>query len=70
MTTVVDLKIMEQIVSNNKFLSWDGWTVVETVPSEKAFYSKFGVYKNSKWQMKKEFIPSIKGWEIPDKYVI
>ena len=70
MTTVVDLKIMEQIVSNNKFLSWDGWTVVETVPSEKAFYSKFGVYKNGKWQMKKEFIPSIKGWEIPDKYVI
>jgi hypothetical protein len=70
MTTVIDLEIMEQIVSNNKFLSWDGWTVVETVPSEKAFYSKFGVYKNSKWQMKKEFIPSIKGWEIPDKYVI
>ena len=70
MTTVIDLDIMEQIVSNNKFLSWDGWTVVETVPSEKAFYSKFGVYKNSKWQMKKEFIPSIKGWEIPDKYVI
>jgi hypothetical protein len=70
MTTVVDLEIMEQIVSNNRFLSWDGWTVVETVPSEKAFYSKFGVYKNSKWQMKKEFVPSIKGWEIPDKYVI
>jgi hypothetical protein len=70
MTTVVDLEIMEQIVSNNRFLSWDGWTVIETVPSEKAFYSKFGVYKNSKWQMKKEFVPSIKGWEIPDKYVI
>jgi hypothetical protein len=57
-------------VSKSKFLSWDGWTVVETIPSEKGFYSKFGVYKNGKWQMKKEFIPSIKGWEIPDKYVI
>jgi hypothetical protein len=70
MTTVVDLEIMDQIVSKSKFLSWDGWTVVETVPSEKGFYSKFGVYKNGKWQMKKEFIPSIKGGEIPDKYVI
>ena len=37
---------MESIVTKNRQLSWDGWTVVETFPSEKAYYSKFGIYKN------------------------
>ncbi len=69
MKTINSLETMESIVQNNKQLSWDGWTVVETFPSEKAYFSKFGVYKNGKWQMKKEFTPSDQGWEIPDKYV-
>ena len=70
MKIVNSLSMMESIVSKNKQLSWDGWTVVETFPSEKAYFSKFGIYKNNKWQMKKEFIPSNLGWEIPDKYVM
>jgi hypothetical protein len=69
MKTINSLSVMESIVNNNKQLSWDGWTVVETFPSDKAYFSKFGIYKNNQWQMKKEFIPSNKGWEIPDKYV-
>ncbi len=69
MKTINSLETMESIVQNNKQLSWDGWTVVETFPSEKAYFSKFGIYKNNKWQMKKEFAPSSQGWEIPDKYV-
>jgi hypothetical protein len=69
MKTVTSLETMEDIVKNHKQLSWDGWTVIETFLSEKAMYSKFGIYKNGKWQMKKQFIPSNKGWEIPDKYV-
>ncbi len=70
MKIINSLSVMESIVTNNKQLSWDGWTVVETFPSEKAYFSKFGVYKNGKWQMKKEFNPSNQGWEIPDKYVM
>jgi hypothetical protein len=70
MKTINSLSVMESIVTKNKQLSWDGWTVVETFPSEKAYFSKFGVYKNGKWQMKKEFAPSEQGWEIPDKYVM
>lgn len=70
MKAINSLTEMESIVSKNRQLSWDGWTVVETFPSEKAYSSKFGVYKNGKWQMKKEFIPSNQGWEIPDKYVM
>ena len=70
MKLINSLETMESIVNKNRQLSWDGWTVVETFPSEKAYFSKFGIYKNNKWQMKKEFIPSKLGWEIPDKYVI
>jgi hypothetical protein len=69
MKTINSLEKMEEIVNNHKQLSWDGWTVVEILPSEKAYSSKFGVFRNGKWQMKKEFIPSSKGWELPDKYV-
>jgi hypothetical protein len=69
MKLINSLDVMESIVNDNKQLSWDGWTVVETFPSEKAYFSKFGIYKNNKWQMKKEFVPSNSGWEIPDKYV-
>lgn len=70
MKTINSLSTMESIVKNSKQLSWDGWTVVETLPSEKAYYSKFGIYKNNKWNIKKEFIPSSQGWELPDKYVV
>jgi hypothetical protein len=70
MKIINSLETMESIVIKNRQLSWDGWTVVETFPSDKAYYSKFGIYKNGKWQMKKSFIPSSQGWEIPDKYVI
>lgn len=69
MTIISSLDVMESIVTNNRQLSWDGWTVVETFPSEKAYFSKFGIYKNNKWQMRKIFTPSDKGWEIPEKYV-
>jgi hypothetical protein len=69
MKTITSLEKMEEIVNANKQLSWDGWTVVEILPSDKSYTSKFGVYKNGKWQTKREFIPSNTGWEIPDKYV-
>ena len=64
------LEHMETIVSNSKTLSWDGWSVVEIYPSDKARSSVNGVYQNGKWNMKKTFTPSRKGWEIPSKYVM
>ncbi len=67
---VKSLDQMEKIVADNKkFLSWDGWSVVELYQSEKARSSVNGVYKNNKWFMKKVFSPSRIGWEIPNKYV-
>jgi hypothetical protein len=67
---VKSLNQMEKIVKENqKFLSWDGWSVVELYPSDKGRTSPSGTYKNNKWYVKKLFIPSRLGWEIPNKYV-
>jgi hypothetical protein len=66
---VTTLEKMEEIVSNNKALSWNGWTVVHSFVSDKARTSKFGALVDGKWQMQKEFVPTNTGWEIPDKFV-
>jgi hypothetical protein len=69
MISINSLEKMETIVSKNNNLSWDGWDVVEMVRSDKAFTSKFGALKNNVWYLKKTFVISKDGWEIPDKYV-
>ena len=69
MISVNSLEKMEAIVSNNNNLSWNGWDVVEMVKSDKAFTSKYGALKNNAWHLKKIFVVSRNGWEIPDKYV-
>lgn len=60
---------METIVSKTKGLSWDGWNVVHTYPSDKARTSKFGVFKDNIWKMQKIYSPMRQGWEIPNKFV-
>lgn len=67
---VKSLSQMESIVKENKkVLSWDGWSVVEMFASEKGRTSVNGAYREGKWYLKKVFIPSRNGWEIPNKYV-
>lgn len=60
---------MEKIVSSNKSLRWDGWTVVMSYPSDKGRTSKFGAYINRQWHITKRFVPNEKGWDIPEKFV-
>jgi len=69
MISISSLGKMEAIVSKNSNLSWDGWDVVEMVRSDKAFSSNQGALKNNAWHLKKIFVVSRTGWEIPDKYV-
>lgn len=69
MVSVSSLEKMEAIVSKNSNLSWNGWDVVEMIRSDKAFTSKQGAFKNNAWHLKKIFVVSRTGWEIPDKYV-
>lgn len=69
MISISSLEKMETIVSKNSALSWDGWNVVEMIRSDKAFTSKNGALKDNAWHLKKIFVVSRSGWEIPDKYV-
>jgi hypothetical protein len=63
------LEKMEQIVSSLKFLHWDGWTVVQTFPSEKARTSRKGIFRNGRWYLQRRFEPNENGWNIPEKLV-
>lgn len=67
---IKSLEKMEEIVSSNNNLFWDGWVVVSKYKSEKARTSKDGMLINGKWYLTKRFIPSKNGWEIPEKLVI
>ena len=68
---IVDkLDQMEKIVSKNKALFWDGWTVVNIYKSDRAKTSKYGMYINGQWYMSKRFEPSRNGWDIPERLVL
>lgn len=66
---IKSLEQMESIVAKNKNLFWDGWTVINSYPSDKARTSKYGVFTNGVWKMQKRFEPTQTGWDIPDKFV-
>lgn len=66
---IKSLEQMEKIVSSNKSLLWDGWTVVNFYPSEKGRTSQHGAFIDNKWHLQRRFVPSKSGWDIPDKFV-
>jgi hypothetical protein len=63
---VKSLDQMEQIVKNNKRLSWDGWAVVDLEKNEKAKNSKNGKLIRNAWHFEKRYEPGPNGWNIPD----
>lgn len=66
---IKSLETMEAVVLKNKSLSWDGWTVVNSYPSEKGRTSPLGALVKGKWHIQSRFTPSSNGWEIPDKFL-
>lgn len=60
---------MDNIVSNNKDLSWDGWTVVSLTPTDSGTMSKDGIRIKGKWFLQKRFELTAIGWEIPNKLI-
>ncbi len=66
---IKSLEQMETIVNKNKSLIWDGWTVVNSYPSEKGRTSQQGAFIDGKWHLQRRFVPSKNGWDIPDKFV-
>lgn len=63
------LEKMEQIVSANKSLIWDGWTVVSLQPVQNGSTSADGVRINGRWYLQKRYDVNSNGWDIPDKFV-
>ena len=66
---VTSLEEMEQIVSKNKALTWDGWTVIHLRQNDNAYSSKNGVYRNGQWYIQNRFDVTENGWELPNKFV-
>lgn len=67
---ITSLDKMEEIVSKNRDLYWDGWTVVNRYRSKNASTSKDGVYVNQTWLIDKRFEPNRNGWDIPERFVL
>jgi hypothetical protein len=63
------LEHMEKVVENNKTLYWDGWTVVNSIPSDKARSSANGALVNGKWHIQTRYEANRTGWDIPSKFV-
>ena len=66
---IKSLEDMEKIVRNNRSLSWDGWTVVDSEASHGAWMKINGAFKNGRWYAQKKFELTTEGWEIPNKFV-
>lgn len=66
---IKSLEQMEAVVSNNKSLKWDGWTVTERLQSEKGRTSKDGMLYNQKWYIEKRYDLTKNGWNIPDRLI-
>lgn len=63
------LEQMEQVVENNKLLSWDGWTVLENKVKENGATNKNGIRLNNRWIIQNRYELGSSGWEIPNKLV-
>jgi hypothetical protein len=62
---IQSLEKMEIIVENNKFLSWDGWTVVELKKSAMAWMKPNAKFINNEWYIANRFDANTDGWNIP-----
>lgn len=66
---VTSLEKMEQIVEQNKALSWDGWTVVQSQPNPIGWSKSNGAFINGSWHTQNRFEPTEQGWDVPGKFV-
>jgi len=66
---IQSLSKMEQVVNNNKFLSWDGWTVVHSKKDPVGWSKTNGAFKNSQWYVQNRYEPTQNGWDLPSNLV-
>lgn len=66
---IKSLDKMEQIVKDNRALSWDGWDVVDRKSAPTAWRSKDGVFHKGRWYLQRIYQVTEDGWHIPKKFV-
>jgi hypothetical protein len=66
---VSSLDKMEEIVTTNKSLSWDGWTVLESKADDAAWMKVNAAFIKNKWHRVNRYEPNENGWTIPDRLV-
>ena len=69
MAQIISLDEMEKIVSRNRSLSWDGWTVLHTYPNPVGWRTNEGVLVKGRWFTQRRYEPQKDGWKIPNKLV-
>jgi len=63
------LNKMEEIVSANPSLSWEGWNVIHLAKSNNAMYKTNGAFINNQWQIKTVYSPDRNGWDIKKEHI-
>jgi hypothetical protein len=66
---ITSLDQMEKIVSSNKSLKWDGWTVINYTYTPTAWTKTNGAFLDGKWYTANRYEPTESGWDIPAKFV-
>lgn len=64
---IKSLEQMEQVVSKNRYLSWDGWDVIQSFKNPTGWMHTNGAFVKGRWYTLKRYRLSKKGWEIPNK---
>ena len=64
---VTDLAQMEDIVSHNADLEWDGWDVVAYV-KKTSFFNPLARRRNGEWWETKTYHLGTEGWKVPRSF--
>ena len=62
---VTDENVMEDIVSNNSNLSWEGWDVLRWEEKRNAMLNTKGRFRDGKWHLVTRFPLTSEGWKVP-----
>jgi hypothetical protein len=66
---ITSLNKMEHIVADNKSLSWDGWTVVESKLDAASWMKPNAAFIGGKWYLRNRYPVDQNGWTIPRRFV-
>lgn len=66
---IKSLEQMEKIVRTNRFLFWDGWTVVENNFKLNGAVSPNGAYVKGKWIVQHRVEVTEDGWNVPKRFI-